>query len=370
MTTMTTVQLITQARGGPVDHAVDVALQLRRDGHRSHLVGPPGEYGRRLVDSGVDWTVAEVRDKFDLRGARAVGRLIDRIGPDVLHCHDRRAGLIGRLGRRRSGACVYTLHGVPDSLAHLVRGNLAMSSPRARDVIGGVAEHLLATTSSSMTVVPCAAVADFAIRRLRLPADRVVVAPNGVAPEWSDVPPEREERKAAPTAVWLGVMQPVKRVPELVHAVAAVPSLRLVLVGDGPERHRVEAAVADSGAADRVVLAGYQPDPMRLLAAADVFVLPSAAEACPMAILQAMACGLPVVASSVGGVPEVVRDGIDGILVPAGDDVALREALDLLAGDAAMRRRLGDSARRRAREHYSTQRCVERIVEVYRAVAR
>lgn len=368
MTTMTTVQLITQARGGPVDHAVDVALQLSRDGHRSHLVGPPGEYGRRLAGSGVRWTVAEVRDKFDLRGARAVERALAGIAPDVLHCHDRRAGLIGRLGRRRAGACVYTLHGVPDSLAHLVRGNLAMSSPRARDVLGGVAEHVLAATSSSMTVVPCAAVADFAVRRLRLPADRVVVVPNGVDPEWSGDPAVPDS--ATPTAAWLGVMQPVKRVPELVRAAAEVSSLRLLLVGDGPERERVEAAVADSGSADRVVLAGYRAAPMRFLSTADIFVLPSAAEACPMAILQAMACGLPIVASSVGGVPEVVRDGQDGILVPAGDDAALRDALSALANDADLRRRLGTSAQQRVREHYSTQRCVERIVEVYRAVAR
>lgn len=369
MTAMTTVQLITQNRGGPVDHAVEVAIELSRLGHHSHLIGPPGDYAHRLVDNGVEWTPAIIKDKYDVRGARTVRSQLTRIGPDVVHCHDRRAGLFGRTFRkRRKGACVYTLHGVPDSLAHLVAGNLAMTSPKNRDLLVGLAEHLLATSSGATTVVPCAEVADFAVHHLRIPAGRVVVVPNGVGPGWLER--RQQTMSEVVTVAWLGVMQPVKRVPALVRAAAGVPGLHLILVGDGPERVNVEATVHGLADDTRVHLVGFRPNPVNVLDDADFLALPSAAEACPMAVLQAMARGLPVVASSVGGVPGIVRDGVDGILVPPGDDQALRRALARMAGDADLRRSMGDHARARIAEHFTTRGCVERLVEVYEAVAR
>lgn len=374
---MRVVQLITQARGGPVDHAVDVAVELARTGHESHLVGPPGDHLTTAARGGAVTHAVEVRSKTDLRGTSAVAGVLDRVRPDVVHLQDRRAGLVGRaLTARRSLASVYTLHGVPDQLAGLVPGNLEMARPRRRDRLTYLTlERLLATTPRSAVVAPCEALSDYLRDHVGVGPDRVHTVHNGVGAGWvRDAGPHDRLAAAgsgpAPVrGMWLGVMQPVKRVPDLVRALARVPGAELELVGDGPERGRIEAEVASNGVTDRVRFAGYRDDPAPYLRGADVFVLPSAAEACPMALLQAMASGVPVIASRVGGVPEIVRDGVDGLLVAPGSVDDLADALRRVSADAALRRRLGVAARARVGERFRIERTVDTLLDVYQRVA-
>ncbi|WP_341351287.1 glycosyltransferase family 4 protein [Nocardioides convexus] len=188
---------------------------------------------------------------------------------------------------------------------------------------------------------------------------------NGVGGEFLADCPRPASAGGELDALWLGLMEPVKRVPDLVAATARLPQVRLTLVGDGPERERVEAAVAAAGSAERVSFAGFQADPAPYLRAADVFVLCSAAEACPMALLQAMACGTPVVATRVGGVPEIVRHGVDGFLVDPGQPEQIRSALGWLAADLPLRRAMSVSARRRVLERFGAERMVEDLLGVY-----
>lgn len=378
---MRIVQLITQSAGGPVDHAVDLAAELARQGHQSHLVGPvrAGDpLARRLEQAGAHWHHAECSSARDLAGLRDVRRTVASIAPDVVHCQDRRAGLLGRgPGTPVRQATVYTLHGVPDAFSHLVRGNLrAAEGSRRTQTTNMVAESLLARAPRSRLVTVCDALADYARDHLRVPADRVRAVHNGLGPEWLDrdrfvsgTTPVRAGTDDGLTVAWLGLFAPVKRVPALVEAVADVPGLRLRLVGDGPERPAVEDAVARAGADDRVELLGFRSDPAPLVADADVFALTSAAEACPIALLQAMALGRPVVASRVGGVPEIVRDGVDGLLVTPGDDDALRAALRRLRDEPELRHRLGAAAADRVRDRFTMQRCADRLLDVYREVA-
>lgn len=367
---MRIVQLYTQVRGGPVDHAFDVAAELARQGHQSHVVGPPTPRHAALAVAGVRAHVAQMPHKGDVIGATRLVRTLRALGPDVLHCQDRRAGLVGRLwGQTTNHATVYTLHGVPDALAHLVPGNSSVTPQTRRDRVGNLTgERLLGGVRRSATVTPCEALTTYARTHIGLPSDRVRTVHNGVNPTWLAPVPEPSADRP-PTVVWVGVMQPVKRVPALVRAVAEVPGLQLVLVGDGPERARVEEAVRSAGVTDRVRLVGYQADPMPWLDAADLVALPSAAEACPMALLQGMARGLPVVASRAGGIPELVRDGHEGLLVPTGEHAALRDALSRLATDPALRTRMGAAARTRVEDDFAVEHCVSRLVDVYAGVA-
>lgn len=371
---MRVVQLITQDRGGPVDHAVDLAAELARLGHESHLVGPAGAHAEALAGTGVQVHVAAMTHKSDLAGARRVRRTLVGLAPDVVHCQDRRAGLVGRLVCGSAGlSSVYTLHGVPDSLAPLVPGNVAVIPESRRDQWANLAgERLLARTPRSMVVTPCEALARYAREHVGIPATRVFPVANGVSPAWLQVPPVQAPATGpdSVTLAWLGVMQPVKRLPALIRALAEVPRLRLRLIGDGPERPHVEAVIRATGTGDRVELVGFQSDPSALLRDVDGLVLPSAAEACPMAVLQAMALGLPVIASRAGGIPEVIRHGVDGLLVKTGDDHELRSALRLLAGDHQLRRTLGESARRRVRSHYTVETCARGLLDVYEQVTR
>jgi glycosyltransferase involved in cell wall biosynthesis len=138
--------------------------------------------------------------------------------------------------------------------------------------------------------------------------------------------------------------------------------LRLVLVGEGPARAEIEAAIPRNASAF-VTLTGARPDVPALLSAMDLFVLPSRTEGLPLAIPEAMACALPVVATAVGGLPEVVTSDV-GRLVPPLDEEALREAIAEMLSDETRLRRMGGAARRAAVERYS----LERMTDAYEAL--
>lgn len=365
---MRIVQLLTQSTGGPVDHATEVAVALAARGHDSHVIGPENPRTAAARSAGVTWHALEVAHKRDIAGAVAVARRLIDLRPEVVHLQDRRAGWLGRLiapAMRRSVA-IYTLHGVPDGLSDLVAGNVRAAPRRRRDTwyyLRG--ERWVARWSGSEVVVPSAAVARFARDHIRLPDQRVHVVANGIdALRFS--PPEVPAAVGPElVVVWLGLLVHVKRVELLLEAVSRVGGLRLVVAGDGPLRARVERAVDRLRLTGRVDLLGAVRDVPGLFARAELFVLSSAAENCPLSLLQAMACGLPVVATSVGGVPEVVRDGVDGLLVPADDVEALAEALRRLVADPDRRRRMGLAARVRIEDGYTIETCVDGLERIY-----
>lgn len=377
---MRVVQLLTQGTGGPVDHAVDVAVGLVRRGHDSHVIGPESAGTARARAAGVTWHPQEMVTKRDLRGGAGIARRLVSLRPDVVHLQDRRAGWLGRLLGPMAGSTlgraglVYTLHGVADGLSDLVPGNALAGPRRRRDrwyYLDG--ERAVTRWSHARVVVPSAAVARFAVDHVRLDAARVDVVPNGVDPQRFAPSPGGPSAPRPPTALWLGVLADVKRVDVLLDAAERVPGLRLLLAGDGPLLPEVERRVSVGGLAGRVSLLGRREDPAGVFAEADFFALTSAAENCPLALLQAMACGLPAVATAVGGVPEVVRHGVDGLLCDVGDVAGLAGGLQAMAQDTARRARMGASARERILGGYTTEHCLDGLLESYakaRACAR
>ena len=157
--------------------------------------------------------------------------------------------------------------------------------------------------------------------------------------------------------------RPLKRVGDAVRALAIISQTRpaaLVLVGDGPERAAVEALARELGVADRVRFLGLLPRFAELLARSDLFVLPSETESFGLAALEALASGVPVVASAVGGIPEVVRDRETGLLVPAADPGALAAACVSLLEDEPRRRRMAASARADAVSRFDPEPTIDR----------
>ena len=146
---------------------------------------------------------------------------------------------------------------------------------------------------------------------------------------------------------------------------------RLVVVGDGPQRSALETLAVNLDLAERVRFAGNQADVAPWMQALDIFCLPSYAnEGVPQALMQAMACALPVVTTPVGSIEEIVTGGVTGVLVPPEDPVRLREALASLVAAPARRAELGRAARAAALERFGEDRMVDRMLEVFRAVAR
>ena len=148
--------------------------------------------------------------------------------------------------------------------------------------------------------------------------------------------------------LYIGSLSGEKNVDAAISAVASIPDAELLLVGDGPDRARLEA-LARSAASDRIRFLGARDRPREELAAADVLVLPSRTEGIPAVLIEAAFSGLPVVASAVGGIPEIVEDGRTGLLVPPGDVAALARALRAAAADGAA---MGNAARLRCLERF------------------
>ena len=199
-----------------------------------------------------------------------------------------------------------------------------------------------------------------------VPSERVEVIINGMA-----MPRELARHNGgAWRMLWAGRMSPVKNVPLLIDAFARVrerePRARLILVGDGPDRPKVEQAVAERGLDAWVSFEGMQPpgNVGSYYARADLLVLSSASEGLPLVLLEAMAHGLPVVSTAVGGIPDVIEDGVNGRLVPPGDAVALADGMAAVIGSAALRDRMGSAARRTA-EPFTWERTAQEYKRVF-----
>jgi len=206
--------------------------------------------------------------------------------------------------------------------------------------------------------------------------ERVSVVPNGIdtARFRPDLEPRAEVRaelgleQDSIVAVVAGRLTRQKGVDVAIRALARVPDLHLVVAGDGSARKDLERLAQRLGLAERVRFVGsvpYQRVPA-LLAAADIGLMPSLLEeAFPLSLIEAMATGLPVIASRVGGVPTAVRPGVDGELVRPGDVEALAAELGQLAADATRRAELGANARKRALAHFDTQQMVKATEAVF-----
>jgi glycosyltransferase involved in cell wall biosynthesis len=172
----------------------------------------------------------------------------------------------------------------------------------------------------------------------------------------------------------LGRLHPQKGFSDLLTAFAQVrqrvSSVRLFVAGDGELRDDLEAQARSLGIAAAVTFAGVRADVSEILAALDVFVLPSLWEGMPNAVLEAMAAGLPVVATAVGGTPEVVVDRVTGLLVPPQDPGALARAIERLLRDPGLRRTMGRAGRRRVERHFHIQETVRQVQDLYEALLR
>ncbi|MGA2631501.1 MAG: glycosyltransferase [Terriglobia bacterium] len=230
--------------------------------------------------------------------------------------------------------------------------------------------------SRGLETVPVSAQgADLVIAASQAVADRVVGTRARVVYAGAYVPSNVDRNLVAPrngNVVVLGTagrLVPIKGVVYLVRALAAlrqeIPDVRLEIAGSGPERAAVECEVQSLGLAGSVVFLGWQHDLERVLPGWDVFVQPSLTDSFGIATLEAMAAGLPVVATGVGGLRELVEDGRTGWLVPPADPAALAKRLRDLALNPAQRRAMGMAGRERARAHFSVERMVAEIQKIY-----
>jgi len=213
--------------------------------------------------------------------------------------------------------------------------------------------------------------ADYITRSFGVPESRLRVIPCGVDVEQFSPVPGGRALQAEPLILCVARMVPVKNLGVLLRACAALRrrgvAFRCVLIGDGPCRKELEGLRSSLGLESAVEMPGAaaQAEVVKWWREADVGVLTSDNEGMPVSLMEAAACGVPVVATGVGGVPELVGDEVTGLLCPRADAEAVAAALEVLLTDAGKRARLGEAARRRAEERFSSARQVDQLLALW-----
>jgi sugar transferase (PEP-CTERM/EpsH1 system associated) len=339
------------ATGGLETVVLNLVRHSTRDrfAHRVVCLREPGDLAP-LVEA-VGAPVEALRARGRVRTSVKLVRSLLRTRPHVLHTHNPLPHQLGAIARvaLRLPVLVHTKHG--RNFPHdpwAVR--VGRWSSRASDVVVPVSQDA----------------ADVARGVERVPASKILVIPNGV--DTARFRPPAAPRTAA-CAVTVARLDPVKDIPGLLEAVAIVrrrrPDFRLAVVGEGPDRPRIEEARRRLGLVEAVSLLGSRSDVPERLAEASVFLLGSVSEGISMTLLEAMAAGLPIVATDVGGNGEVVAHGETGVLVPPRDPSALADAVTGLLADPARLAAMGTAGRRRAEERFSVEAMVRRYERLY-----
>jgi glycosyltransferase involved in cell wall biosynthesis len=284
--------------------------------------------------------------------------LLRRRRIDVLHAH--------MFGSNVWGTMIGRLARVPVIVAHEHSWSFTGEPVRRlldRHLIGRAADAIVAVSKPDQRRM-------VEIERIR--PDKVHLIPNGIAhlpAPRTDVRRELGISRDAPVIGTLAVLRPEKALTVLLEAaprlVAEFPDLRILIAGTGPEEQRLLAGIRSAALEQAVTLLGFRSDVAEVLAALDVAVFSSDREGSPLAVLESMAAGKPVVATRVGGVPDLLEDGREGVLVPPREPAALAAAVSRLLRDRGLRDDLGRAARKRQRRDFSIEATVARVERLY-----
>jgi glycosyltransferase involved in cell wall biosynthesis len=325
-----------------------------------------GTWAPELELRGIEVVALGRRPGFRPDLARRIAKVASESGAGILHCHHYSPMVYGSIAAwTHSGLkTVYTEHG------RLSADPPSLKRRMASKLVGRLPDEMYAVSH--------------ALRRSMIdegcPASRLQVIHNGIDLNLPVPPMSRREARAAlglpETAVVLGSVARLDPVKDLETAIgafararASFPALALVIVGDGTERAHLESVASRLNVSEAVTFAGQRDDARRLLAGVDIYVNSSISEGISLTILEAMAAGLPVVATRVGGTPEVVSDSLTGLLVPARQSQAMADALLSLAAQPERRLAMGHEARQTVERHFTIDRMVDEYARSYTRLA-
>jgi len=349
-------QFITPSQiGGAEVHVLTLCRKLAERGHEVTAVCPRGRaLTYELRERGIRLWAPRTTGKLDPLTLLRLAARLRRERVDVLHTHLSTASLLGGLAARLAGVpAVATVHGLNTRTSFLYASRIIAVSNAVR-------QHLVGQ---------------------RIPESRIQVVYNGIELSRYLHPPDprrvRAELGVPPDDFLIGAagrLGPEKGHSYLIEATALLVAreslpVRLLIAGEGRNRSTLEETARRCGIADRVILPGFQRDVMPYQAALDVFCLPSLKEGLSLSALEAMALGKPVIASRVGGTPEVVVEGETGLLVEPANPEALAGALATLLRDPDRARRMGEAGRARVERLFDLERTVDQIEQLYRGLA-
>lgn len=326
----------------------------------------PNEFVAAARAMGMEVEVIPERFRFDPRVVPALRRAAARVEPDLIVTHQVKSHLLLKLSRlwRRSPWVAFH-HGYTRTMARVRVYNQM---------------NRLSLPYADRVITVCGAFAG-ELTKAGVRAERILVQHNSIRPEKAAGPEEAEALRARlgvsgeeRVVLAVGRLSAEKAHADLLSAFRLLPEaapgvkVKLVIVGDGPERVRLEEAAAAHDLSDKVLFVGQISDVSPYYAAADVLALPSHTEGSPYVLLEAMAAGLPVVATAVGGVPEMVADEESALLVPARDPRAMAAALARVLTDGRLARGLAANASALVTTRYSPETYVRSLLGIYREV--
>jgi len=358
------LQLITSLPVGGAEDLVAAIVNGLDPGRfrvQAATIGPPGVIGEELTRAGhpVLSLGLDIKHTPFSRIVAAVRRLLREVKPDILHTHLYHPNLYGRLaalGLGLTGVVASVHNSYTRVKPHRCLWNFLLSRTTDRVLV------------SSPQVWQDVRTWD------RVPESKLGIIPYGIRLEGLDIPlkPADAKAEAGVTGFVLGVVGRLEEQKGHRYLLAAlpelsrqIPDLTVVLVGEGREEEALKRQVEELGVAGQVHFLGTRRDLPRLFRAMDLFVQPSLWEGLPLTLLMAMAARLPVLGTRVSGMTEVVEDGVNGRLVPAGDSGALAQAMVELYHRPEVRDRLGEAARLTVAEHYSQKAMLRRLEELY-----
>ncbi len=364
--------------GGPARHAILLTDGLRARGYETVLVaGREGPQEGTLRDLAAEKGIAttllpelgrDVRPGRDLMALAKLVQLMKRLRPDIVHTHTAKAGALGRVAAKLAGApiLVHTFHG------HILHGYFSRGTTRVFLAI----ERRLGRLSTKILTVSEGQRLELLRLGIGTPNTVEVMSLGLELDRFLQLSRRRGEVRrqlglALDTAL-VGIIArlvPIKDHVTFLEAAADVhrrrPNVRFLIVGDGELRSTLEQRTRTQGLGACVHFLGWQRDLEPIYADLDLVVLSSRNEGTPMCLLEAMAAGLPLVATRVGGIPDLVADEKTGLLVPPGDPAALSQAIEALLCDANRRFEMGQLAREAVYPKYSDTALIDRMDDLY-----
>ena len=340
---------------------------LRSIGQRAALVAHPDGELRRRADEGLELIPIASRSEMDLSAAWRLARVVKRLQPDVIHAHDP--------------------HGVAMASLALSLGSGAAPSGRAPALLASrrVDFHLKGNSFSRWKYheVDCFIAASNAIQAMLVadgvPSDKVVTVHEGIDIDHVLAAPPVNVHETfflphqAPVVGNVGALVPHKGQRHLIEAahlvVQELPDVRFIILGEGELREHLEHVVREHHLEKHVLLPGFRIDVLGCIKGFDLFVMSSVTEGLGTSLLDAMACTKAIVASRTGGIPEVVEDEVNGVLVEPRDHHALAAAIVRLIADATTRQRMATAGLARVSELFTVDRMVAETAAVYARVA-
>jgi len=325
------------------------------------LEQPIGPFGLELQKKGYEVAACNRQPGFDISLVGAVRRFLIDEDIHVVHCHQYTPYIYGFLAGKLTGRrVIFTEHGrfFPDER-------------KAKRVI---INPLLSFFTNDITSIS-AATREALVRYENFPRSKIEIIYNGIDGSHGQASSKQETRKQLgieEDAFVLGTvarLDPIKNHDMMIRVLKTIrekhPEVYLIIVGDGPERRRLERLVADLGLSSFVIFTGFREDTDLFYSVMDLFMLTSFSEGTAMTLLEAMACSLPCIVTNVGGNPEIVEDQRTGFIIPVNDEKALSDKISILMNDNVLRKQIGSAGRKRFEENFTVEKMVRAYEKLY-----